>query len=379
MNSTWWQLSGPSRFVGRVAQDLQDGKSVVLCLPQHFPEGLSRAIRAQIDYDSWPWTTLPVAGLTDREPADFLYSMFVRADTPQGLCTAATLVQEDAFAGRIIWLNGITAETWPVWSQFIAEYTDACRMRTEVFRTVFVVPLIGELASEPPPDDICLSIHTWRGIVSRLDMLLFTASILPDQRCHNATERQLLVHCIAQLALWDPSIAEILVHEQIATILQPHYVLTECARQRCWNTEIAKQPDWCQGIVDHIDGLEEIHSAMCVKDQLQRKIEHRIWAAQVGVLFPFIEEQRQDLLLRLQHYISVPFKTSQGATIENTQDLEIGHIYFQLAELRRNGIRPSSLDLTKVIGRVNTLRLMRNDLAHLKSISAEQIQQLRNM
>jgi hypothetical protein len=378
MKAAWWQLPGPSRFVNRVAQDLQDGTNVIICLPLHFPDGLARAVRAQVEvYESWPWYTIALDTITNANPADFLYAMFVQADTPNDLCTAATLVREDIFAGRIIWVNGITTATWTIWHQFIAEYTHACRMRSPTTRTVFVLPLVGDLARTPPLEDIGLAVHTWRAVVSRLDMLLFTAGSLPDQRVNTSLERQMVIACVANIALWDPLIAEELIEQPLMTILQPQRLLAEFARQRCWGELLLTEDAWCQGVVDQIDGVDEMHSAICIDELEQRKIERRIWAAQVGTLFPFVEEQRQNLLTRLRHYLRTPFITPEGATIEDLQDLEINHIYWQLTELRRQGVREASINLDRVINRVNNLRLIRNDLAHLKCITAERFQLLR--
>ncbi len=377
MRASWWQLPGPSRFIRQVTQDLQDGKNVVLCLPQHFPEGLGRAIRAQLEvYESWPWYTLALDQLGDVSPADFLYSMFVRGGLAQGLCSAATLARERAFAGRVIWLSGITAAIWPIWRQFIAEYSHACKEQPPATRTVFVLPLMGELTHGPPADDICLAVHAWQGIVSRFDMLLFTAGILPDTRLGHAVERQLMIACVANLALWDPEVAEMLIELPLASILSPHTALSEYARARSWERVPPADTSWCRGMRETIDGADELHSALCLHDAAQRRIERRIWSAQVGTLLPLVEEQRQDLLVRLRRHLAVPFVTPEGGTVADLQDLEIGHIYWQLTDLRRQGIRDTTLHLDSMIGRVNALRQIRNDLAHLKCISAERLQPL---
>jgi hypothetical protein len=94
------------------------------------------------------------------------------------------------------------------------------------------------------------------------------------------------------------------------------------------------------------------------------EIQRRIWSAEVGIMLPFVEEQRQEILDRLTGFLQVPFRTRFGETIEDVRDLEIGHIETQL---RSSNLYPDS-NLMRLVQR---LREIRNRLAHLETLSLD--------
>lgn len=376
MRTLWWQIPGPAQFVGKIVQDLQDGKNVVIGVPEHFPPNLASAVRAQIEAsEAERWYTIHADDDPDVAPLSLLYSLILGREAP-GYCSTATLANEDAFAGWVIWVSGLTTETWPCWRSFIESYTHSCRSCSLAQRTVFSLVLQGTIAEEPPADDVCLVVHQWQDVVTRFDMLLYTASRMPTTQLRSALHHQLTIACIANLAQWDPFVTDALIYEPLKTILAPHSVLVELARQRGWHPTPGAAA-WHTGRIASMYGQVMLHSASAaLEGDQERLIEKRIWSAQVGTLFPFVEEQRQELLSRLRRHLTVPYETLDGGVISDPQNLEIGHIFAQLSELRRKGWRETSLHLESVIKRANTLRQIRNDLAHLKCVSAELINQL---
>src|SRR5215471_16398918 len=220
MSRLWWQLPGPSRFVGHIVQDLRDGKNTVLCLPEHTPDGLASAMRSVLGAE-WPWHTLQVqeeAGGGD--PLHLLFSRFVPHARPEALWNTEALVAEEAFAGNILWLDGLTACTWPAWKSFLKDYEHACRNRSVLERTLFCIPLVGDLALDPPEEDICLARHAWKGYVDLLDMLVFTAVLLEGRQMPGLL-RRVVVALIAHVAIWDPLVSECLARENLETIFAP--------------------------------------------------------------------------------------------------------------------------------------------------------------
>jgi hypothetical protein len=83
-----------------------------------------------------------------------------------------------------------------------------------------------------------------------------------------------------------------------------------------------------------------------------------LWRGQVGVLLPLIEEERQSLLTALAGQLCVPWRTDWGE-ITDLYDLEIGHIYAQMA----NGCVTTDREVRR---RVRCLKEIRNELAHLR-------------
>jgi len=366
MNTLWWQLPGPNRFVSRIIQDLRDGKNVILCLPEYSPSGLASAVRSTLgDSGDWSWNALRACDEDQTDPAHLLFSRFVPDMSPNTIWNAHTLSKEESFAGKIIWLDNLTPSTWSAWKEFITDYEPVCRSRSLLDRTLFCVPLIGELALDPPKEDVCLAHHYWRDAVDRLDMLLFTSSIFQEKRMPDLQKR-VAISIIANIALWDPAVGERLVHEDLEKILSPVPILQEVARERGWYPEDTNSDSWSwhRGMKDRIDGEEKIHSAVLAFNDVDSEIERRIWSAEIGVVLPFIEERRQEILGRLAGLLKVPFKTRFGEVISDLRDLEIGHIESQVIH---NGVAVNP----KIRRLIHRLREIRNCLSHLEPLSPE--------
>lgn len=366
MHRLWWQLPGPSRFVSQIAEDLRDGRNVVICLPQHAPDGLRGAVRSALEGgEAWSWHTARVDGAMWAEPARALFARFVPDASPSAILNASTLVNEESFAGKIIWLEGIHPGISRAWKEFLMEYQHACRSRSVLDRTLFCVPLAGDLTIDPPTSDVCLSHRHLCGVVGSIDVLLYTSYLL-QERTLPCLEKRVVTAVIASLALWDRDVCDRLVAEETKTILQPASVLREIARERGWCVEGGRVPchSWCSGARDVVDGREKIHSAALAAVGDGRAIERRIWSAEVGVALPFIEERRQEILADLAEVLTVPFTTRFGEVIDDVHDLEIGHIEAQVAAKSR-------LVHYRTRRLVQRLREMRNCLSHLAPLSAE--------
>jgi hypothetical protein len=111
---------------------------------------------------------------------------------------------------------------------------------------------------------------------------------------------------------------------------------------------------------DVIDGVEKEHSALLAIRHDTRALQRRIWSAEVGVMLPFVEERRQDILSRFAGVLRVPFTTPFGAEITNIHDLEISHIENQLS----NNPAVSS----NIRQLIRQLRKIRNALSHLEPL-----------
>lgn len=372
MTGVWWQLPGPAQFINRIVQNFQEGQNVVICLPEYFPEGLSSAVRTQVETsEAERWYTIHADDAPNVQPAALLHTHILGSEAP-GFCSAATLVREEGFDGWIIWVSGVTEQAWPAWRSFIESYAHSCRSRPLAQRTMIGLVIQGSTVCHPPTDDICLVVHKWHDVVTKFDMLLYTANRLPTSQTRSGLHHQLLINTITNLALWDPLIADVLVYETLKVIMEPRGVLEEIARQRGWTRSSGAPAPWYTGRSGNLHGQVVLHSAAAVIDgDQQRLIEKRIWSAQVGALFPFVEEQRQDLLRRLRRHLYVPFTAPNGGLIEHLEDLEIGHIYWQLKQLRYQGAHETSINLDSLFDQATMLRQIRNDLAHLKCIPAD--------
>jgi hypothetical protein len=117
-------------------------------------------------------------------------------------------------------------------------------------------------------------------------------------------------------------------------------------------------------MMDSLSGNEELHSSILVLDDRDREVDRRIWTAEIGVLFPFVEERRRDLLRTFGHLLQVPFTGRNGDTIEDIRDLEIGHIESQL----QRSAQPVGTDTLRLL---RLLRESGNSLSNLEPLEKD--------
>ena len=369
----WWRLPGPSSFVDNIVDYFHEGRNVVLCFPEHAPSGLDRAIKSHVNFDSWYWDTIDIEDTQNYRPIDLLYERYACDEdygfdcAPEKHRSAKKLCTNEHFAGQIIYIRGMQSHIWPVWREWLIEYEQACRTTSLIERSVFCVPLYGEAALDPPPEEVCLSIKQWNNTVDNLDMNIFAGQLL-KQRQMSILYRQLAVSILSELSLWDFQVTELLAKEDIEVILNPYEILRNLAQERRWDVTDCKQPSWCQGQKCYFEGEEKIHSAL-LSLYNNKELDRRIWKAQVRVLMPYIEERRQDLIISLERYLKVPFTTQYGQLIEKFQDLEIGNIDWQIAP-REVLVDPQTKKM------VSKLKQARNLISHLENVGADLIKDI---
>ena len=366
MSDLWWELPGPARFVSGLVRSLRAGQNVVLCMPLHSPKPLA-ALRAALEREeSWKWTTVRLGEEDERAaPLDFLFTRFAPEVAAGEIRSAATLATEDSFCGRLVCVDELPNDLWPAWKSFLVEYEHVCRSIPLLQRTLFCLCLEGEVAIDPPVCDVCLAVHRYDDFAQQFDSLLY-ASLLIEGAKLVPLQKRLAASVIAALSLWDPFVAERLAEEDLAQLLQPASVLDAFARERGWMSVNCPNEEslWCQGMKNMFDGAPKIHSAVLAALGKRQEVERRIWSAQVGVLFPFIEEKRQELVDELRSILRVPFTKKTGEVVTDLRDLEIGHIESQVRNLGR-AVGDDKLRL------IEKLRRVRNHLSHLELVPPE--------
>lgn len=361
----WWTLPGPGGYAQRAAEDLRDGTSVVLRLPAHGPDGVDEVIRSLHDRD---WRMLNAEPARDTPVADLLLRRFDPHIPPETALNTRSVVASERLRGHCMMLEMEAGdEAWPHWCDFLVNYAEMARGLAAYERTVFCIILRGTEPVRLPPDSVALTTHRWYGVVSDLDMALFVAN-----RLRGSPEPALPVRTraavIARLALWDPSVVDVLADAPLAELFQPRQLLGALAEERQWDSGAIEEPNgWECGIRDRLDGREHVHSAALAAAGDREEIETRVWSGQVGVLFPALELQRRALIQRFGHKLNVPHSTPYRRVITDRRDLELGHILYQL---RSDGVSPPR----SVMGAIQSLVDMRNALSHFDVVGADLVE-----
>lgn len=365
MDARWWQLPGPAAFLDLLEQDLREGKSITLALPEHGPAGLRAALAERVrESDLWYWNTLALDDCKDAysQPARLLHQRFAPLKSASTLLSARTLAAAERFRGLVIWVEGLDAAGWPAWRSFLEEYEHVCRSFSEFDRSMLCVPVAGELTEELPRSGVALSVRRWRGIVDRFDMTIFATQLLRE-RSISALARRLSVAVVAELAGTDGSLAEELSHLDLEAQLQPVQFLRHFGERRGWSVERGLPPNWRVGTADDLEGAAFTHSAALALCGEEDELKRRVWRGEVGVLFPFIEEQRIQFLQEIGSHLRLPIETPFGI-ITDRRDLEISHLWSLCRGAKLPGATKAALA---------SLTAMRHSLAHLEPVGMEHL------
>jgi hypothetical protein len=196
--------------------------------------------------------------------------------------------------------------------------------------------------------------------------MLYVAQLLRG-RPMLGLRRELVIAVIAALALWDPTVSDAMIDLPLERIFDPVEPLAVVAHSRGW-TSLPDDTAACrhEGMVQRFADKDQIHSAVLAAsgdvhslDELRR----RVWSAQVGVLLPFVEGRRRELLEGLDGQLVGPFRFDDGVVIQDARDLEIGQIEYQLAKRGR-----------RVPQTIRLLKQIRNRLAHLEVVTGDLLQ-----
>lgn len=340
----WWELPGPGSFVEAIADDLRDGKNVVVVAPAHTPAGLRQAI-----LQSFGRTDFHVIKDGEAKPIDILFQRFSPVTADSTLRDASTFLESVDARSSIICVEEISLDRWPQWHRFLLEYQHCLQDVSLLRRKLFCVFPDAASATTGIQTEVRLSTYRYDGYAGPLDALLYAALRFP-RNGGTDIEQQVGIAATAALALWDPELTDRLVSEPLSTILDPANLLLDLCRERGWSDD----PSWPNGTCAQFGSESMIHSAVIASKS--HELEARIWSAEVGVVFPRIEKVRQRILSKRGKRFRIPYETRSGQRIEDYRDLEINHIRDQLHETGApQGEREAADQLAR----------MRNYLAHL--------------
>jgi hypothetical protein len=159
-----------------------------------------------------------------------------------------------------------------------------------------------------------------------------------------------VVSTIAGLAMWDYELLRYLAGQPPGKVLEPLVALKHYANAKGWNGGTPESV-W-EGTTGYFEGGTAVNPALSAIREDKKSIDRILWRAQVGVLLPWVEEKR---LLFID-----------GVRLgKNLETMEVGDLW---AECCNHPIitRNQKDTLAK-------LRYIRNELAHRRCLSAQEI------
>ena len=132
-----WSLPGPSEFICKAIDKLEDRKNLIFMLPEDFdthllPQTLRKAVRER-DLDlSWEERSVSVL-IKDyhAQPGEAITRAFgLQDDDPTAIHDARFVAQSNNFSDMVIYLEGLNKLDEldrQRWMRFLADYAHACR------------------------------------------------------------------------------------------------------------------------------------------------------------------------------------------------------------------------------------------------------------
>lgn len=264
MTNLWWKLPGPASLLSRLHFTAESGSNAVLLLQEQGEEDLMQEIRRDIsESDGLDWNELDLSREVARSlvsPARFLVEYYDLKIPPRENANVQALVSNERFQGKFIWVDNMLGDNWNKWREFLQAYAHASTQRPVYDRTVFLIPLRGELAFEVPEEDVGLNVLSCNNMVSKLDSLLYASQLLQDVHM-SPLKKQVAIYVIAELGLWDREVIERLADLDFADLMRPHSFLQKYANEKGWVAAISEPHMWEKGVCRSIDNFVLAHSA----------------------------------------------------------------------------------------------------------------------
>lgn len=358
-----WRLPGPAGFLDQILTELRQGSSIVVGAPSCVAPALQAVLEDRIAED-WRLTEL-YEPVTD-SPIDQLYD---RLDIRDGRTVGRTVASlaEDIKTKQVVFVCGINSSHWTAWDEFIDGYADASRSRSEFDRSPIVLVVSGVPRDQLPARAPALKALVWDGCVGESDVFAYAINAWRATGRPVDAKAKLIARIVIRLALWDFDLIDQMMALHLDELLDPISILRKLDdRSEAW---AATGGGWEHGGTADFDGTRMTHSFVLARGNDARgELTMRLWAAQAAELLPALELRRRKLAERIQATGKIP----RGVRLNDEEvidlsDVEIGGLCYLAYRYRL----PQDIVRT-----AEKYRDIRNRLAHLETVTAQQILEL---
>ena len=399
------QMPTVRHLLDLILDDLRHGRSVLGL----FPEGVDPSLlRSELwnGLGHWQLQThdVLISQLDVQTPAGAIGQAlgvdWGASNTPR---TVENLLRQ-ADLPEILFLDGyeeLAEEDRDQWLKFMVQWAQVCQSRhstdedgAEPPPALCLLLQASQVAYPIPQTNVFLSIRTWRGIPTTLEMRLL-CRLASEQ--DNGPLNRWKEHTIPAIAGSDIDLADYLWAQEYRDRAELADLLRAYGQRRGWDqTELEDWPlhnhpgkttlwqedwalpnelyqIWARGIVHWTPeyGLERHSAVLALLDQ-KETLDHRLWRGQAGFLLPEIDEIRLVLCTHLnQSYgLNWPYKWWEPETELECQEVretpfacQWGHLEYLLQKCPNIQVEQRWLPL------VRQSRQLRNAVAHYRPIT----------
>lgn len=350
MNDIWWnKITNASHFIEEIVDAVQDKKSVLLQLPINVPwystmqDLVSNDIYMLNSDRSYQYVSD-----TGIEPGEYLLREFCksekRAQYRPSIGYAEFLAKSDDIVlnDMILWVASVNGKQVQKWLDFIVNYNKALGKGKK--GCLFIIETYEEK-----------NISNKKGIkhisfekeIEYYDYYLFNMLAASDLK-GSQLFKQYLAEAVSTMLPNDVELSSRCILHGKAFLENPLEVIERIVDEEyrsdgtCFNVNVTKE-----------------------------QLQERLWEAQIKVIFPLIEKHRNAIVKKYHREISalLPITAAYGEVFHEVTEVELGTISYLQGTDR---IQMCGSDAHKV----SKLKKARNDLAHIKTIVQEDVEEI---
>lgn len=368
----WWNhITGPNVVVSSVVSALLNGKMVVLKVPSDLPWRHSMRSAVHTAFSERSDCSDVVTELIDlrnenarqMQPGRFILDRFATPTVSRGYREKSKVTVQDYISAkdiiknRIVWIKGIDPDVAGEWIRFCRGFS-----QRSAAQGLFVLE-VNENTSVTETN--LLRVINFSDCVSNYDVQLFNSFVLGNQKQYSDGWKKYIAVCTAAICGVDAEISQTMLQSLDFRVESP----LEGIRQ------IDQMPDFMRRGENGSN-----HVLWHYRNGDMALLEHRLWSAQVQVLFPMIELERVELIGRYERQIREVLAsggiTQYNQILQEPMDVELGTLSYLMGAKMEDGFYTLYIPSEEDRKRIRFLHTCRNQLAHASCCTPEQVEQL---
>jgi hypothetical protein len=374
-------ITGPVRLSEALVTSLQRGKSVLFLADPDMPWRWQ--FRGNVESKLSNDFTVRIIDCEEEYNGEDIGEFLVSRLAPDSFSAylrqrgnkSKYLKSSGIFSNTVIWIKGVGEQPSVQWTRYVSDYCSRSRQDG-----LFIIE-INQYLDLPKAARNNMEVIDYSDFITRQDLQLFTSIIAASNEEIPAYLKQYVACVSACLCGTDAELADKLISNSDFSRIEPVDALEKL---------------FDEGLLPNFRGIvcapENPHPFALLRKGLKSDLEKRVWTAQLQVAFPAIELERAALITKWKFEIeeaigtqywspatcSAEYITQYGEQLQSPYDAEIGTLV-RMTQLRKDKDRdqyllyiPEEVDRD----RLQILRGLRNNLAHLKTCAPNDINEL---
>jgi len=365
----FWTTPGAVRFLNDFTAIVKVGRSAIVQTPELHPNGMVREFK-EIAEKQYDWIELTIHDNSILEAFSCVFPSYFNGKAASLPLFRVVLRQ---ISEKCFFLDCRQASPllWEEAKGFLMSFQVIMKDVEPLKRSILVIMAPHFAFLDNLRTDSTYESLAWSNYV-RLADIKFMIDFLGVQGVEHSIANSLRREVIASLCLWDSKLMRVLLCLNLESLLSPERILQVYAEEMSWDKDSNPSTDELRisGIVQKVEDMNEVHTAYACSKNDQGVLYKRIWIAQVRILFPYIEFQRELLITKYGYAIRLSYANREtGEMINNLEQLEIGSLA-HLFRRSKSGVLPR-----RVVEFTCWLKDVRNYLAHRKYVQFEFLKQ----